>query len=77
MDAAASEETKPFEGDTPQTDDWNQPDPDEELMLNQGSGRAWLVKVPNYASSYRLNSTELPFLVFYRFPNSLWIVGQL
>ncbi|KAH6913608.1 transcription initiation factor IIF, beta subunit [Coprinopsis sp. MPI-PUGE-AT-0042] len=48
MDTAAGEETKPFEGDAPQTDDWNQPDPDEELMLNQGSGRAWLVKVPKF-----------------------------
>jgi hypothetical protein len=38
------EESKPFEVDDHHEDD-TQPDPDENLMLEQGNGRVWLVKV--------------------------------
>ena len=38
------EEKKPFEVEAPTEED-AQPDPDEELMLDKGGGRVWLVKV--------------------------------
>lgn len=38
------EEKKPFDAETAQDED-AQPDPDEHLMLDQGNGRIWLVKV--------------------------------
>ena len=38
------DEKKPFDAETAQDDD-AQPDPDEQLMLDQGNGRIWLVKV--------------------------------
>ena len=38
------DEKKPFEAETAQDDD-SQPDPEEHLMLDQGNGRIWLVKV--------------------------------
>lgn len=45
MDGPAIEEDKKnFDPDAPTEDD-SQPDPDEQLMLDQGSGRVWLVKV--------------------------------
>jgi transcription initiation factor TFIIF subunit beta len=46
-DLAADDEKKPFEAEGQQDDD-AQPDPDEQLMLDQGNGRVWLVKVPKY-----------------------------
>ncbi|KIY72452.1 hypothetical protein CYLTODRAFT_417851 [Cylindrobasidium torrendii FP15055 ss-10] len=46
MDAAADEDKKqPFDEDAPNDDD-HQPDPQEHLMLDQGNGRVWLVKIP-------------------------------
>lgn len=45
MDEAATEEKKHFDAENAEDDD-SQPDPDEQLMLDQGNGRVWLVKVP-------------------------------
>ncbi|KAK0500209.1 transcription initiation factor IIF, beta subunit [Armillaria luteobubalina] len=45
MDDAATEEKKHFDAENPEDDD-SQPDPDEQLMLDQGNGRVWLVKIP-------------------------------
>ncbi len=44
MDEAAEDEKKPFDAEAGHEDD-TQPDPDEHLMLDQGNGRVWLVKV--------------------------------
>ncbi|KAF8168765.1 transcription initiation factor IIF, beta subunit [Pholiota molesta] len=41
------DEKKPFDAETAPEDD-AQPDPDEQLMLDQGNGRIWLVKVPKF-----------------------------
>ena len=38
------EEKKPFDAEVGHDED-SQPDPDEQLMLDQGNGRVWLVKV--------------------------------
>ena len=38
------DDKKAFEAETAQDDD-SQPDPEEHLMLDQGNGRIWLVKV--------------------------------
>lgn len=46
------EDTKPFEHvDAIKEEEETQPEPDEHLMMDQGSGRVWSVKV-------RLNSSE-------------------
>lgn len=39
------EEKKPFEDVEAGADNDGQPDPDETLMLDQGNGRVWLVRV--------------------------------
>jgi transcription initiation factor TFIIF subunit beta len=39
----ADDDKKPFEVDG--ADEDTQPDPDEQLMLDQGHGKVWLVKV--------------------------------
>jgi transcription initiation factor TFIIF subunit beta len=44
MDAVVDDEKKAFDAETAQDDD-SQPDPEEHLMLDQGNGRIWLVKV--------------------------------
>jgi transcription initiation factor TFIIF subunit beta len=44
MDEATEDEKKPFDAEAGHEDD-TQPDPDEHLMLDQGNGRVWLVKV--------------------------------
>jgi hypothetical protein len=41
---AVEDEKKPFDADAHNDED-TQPDPDEELMLDKGNGRVWLVKV--------------------------------
>jgi len=46
MDGAIEDEKKPFDAESNQDDD-AQPDPEEHLMLDQGNGRVWLVKVRN------------------------------
>ncbi|KNZ76077.1 Transcription initiation factor IIF subunit beta [Termitomyces sp. J132] len=43
----ADDDRKPFDAEVRDDDD-AQPDPDEELMLEQGNGRVWLVKVPKF-----------------------------
>ncbi|KAG6902156.1 hypothetical protein C0995_003630 [Termitomyces sp. Mi166 len=47
MDSLADDDRKPFDAEVRDDDD-GQPDPDEELMLEQGNGRVWLVKVPKF-----------------------------
>ena len=42
MDGAVDDEKKPFDAEVEED---SQPDPDEQLMLDQGNGRVWLVKV--------------------------------
>ena len=44
MDGPIDDEKKPFDVENPEEED-SQPDPDEHLMLDQGNGRVWLVKV--------------------------------
>jgi transcription initiation factor TFIIF subunit beta len=45
MDAiVVDDEKKPFDAEGPQEEE-TLPDPDEQLMLDQGNGRVWLVKV--------------------------------
>jgi hypothetical protein len=44
MDAVVDDDKKAFDAETAQDDD-SQPDPEEHLMLDQGNGRIWLVKV--------------------------------
>ena len=38
------DEQKPFDAEVPNEEE-TMPDPDEHLMLHQGNGRVWLVKV--------------------------------
>ncbi|KAF7972440.1 hypothetical protein HWV62_18018 [Athelia sp. TMB] len=47
MEEVAEDEKKPFEAEGPAEDE-TLPDPDEELMLDSGNGRVWLVKVPKH-----------------------------
>lgn len=44
MDGVVDDDKKQFDAETTQDDD-SQPDPEENLMLDQGNGRIWLVKV--------------------------------
>jgi hypothetical protein len=44
MDAVVDDDKKSFDAETAQDED-SQPDPEEHLMLDQGNGRIWLVKV--------------------------------
>lgn len=43
-DLTVEDDKKRFEPEASHEDD-SQPDPDEELMLDRGNGRVWLVKV--------------------------------
>ncbi|KAG1905379.1 transcription initiation factor IIF, beta subunit-domain-containing protein [Suillus fuscotomentosus] len=45
-DLTVEDEKKPFEAE--HNDEDAQPDPDEELMLDKGNGRVWLVKIPKH-----------------------------
>ncbi|KAI0035388.1 transcription initiation factor IIF, beta subunit-domain-containing protein [Vararia minispora EC-137] len=47
MDSTMKDEEKPFDLGGPQDDD-QQPDPEEHIMLDSGSGRVWLVKIPRF-----------------------------
>ncbi|KAJ7756930.1 transcription initiation factor IIF, beta subunit-domain-containing protein [Mycena metata] len=47
MDLADADDKKPFDVDAGGDED-AQPDPDEQLMLDQGHGRVWLVKIPKF-----------------------------
>ncbi|TFK31732.1 transcription initiation factor IIF, beta subunit [Crucibulum laeve] len=42
------DEKKPFDAENARDDEDSQPDPDEHLMLDQGNGRVWLVKIPKF-----------------------------
>ncbi|KAI0312727.1 transcription initiation factor IIF, beta subunit-domain-containing protein [Amylostereum chailletii] len=46
MDVAIEDEKKPFDLGGPEED--QQPDPQEHIMLDTGTGRVWLVKVPRF-----------------------------
>jgi hypothetical protein len=75
-DLTAEDEKKPFEAE--HNDDDAQPDPDEELMLDKGNGRVWLVKVSvpcPWAVERRVESaTSIPSLDSFRFPSFLMLV---
>ena len=45
MNGVIEDEKKPFDVEAAQNDEDSHPDPDEELMLDQGQGKVWLVKV--------------------------------
>lgn len=45
MNEVDDDEKKPFEAELGGNDEDSQPDPDEHLMLDQGNGRVWMVKV--------------------------------
>ncbi|KIK77520.1 hypothetical protein PAXRUDRAFT_831362 [Paxillus rubicundulus Ve08.2h10] len=47
MDLTVEDEKTRYEPDASQEDE-TQPDPDEELMLDRGNGRVWLVKIPKH-----------------------------
>ncbi|KAJ7714478.1 transcription initiation factor IIF, beta subunit-domain-containing protein [Mycena maculata] len=47
MEVAGDDDKKPFEVGVDGEDD-AQPDPDEQLMLDQGHGKVWLVKIPKF-----------------------------
>ncbi|THH07324.1 hypothetical protein EW145_g3464 [Phellinidium pouzarii] len=46
MDESGTEDIKPHDLDVKEEE--TQPDPDEHLMMDQGSGRVWSVKVPKH-----------------------------
>jgi len=46
-DLTVEEDKKKFEPEVPHEED-SQPDPDEELMLDRGNGRVWMVKIPKH-----------------------------
>ncbi|GLB43460.1 putative transcription initiation factor IIF, beta subunit [Lyophyllum shimeji] len=48
MNGTLEDEKKPFDAETAQDEGDSQPDPDEHLMLDQGNGRVWLVKIPKF-----------------------------
>ncbi|KIL62436.1 hypothetical protein M378DRAFT_1055660 [Amanita muscaria Koide BX008] len=48
MNDAVTGPKKPFEAELGGQDEDSQPDPDEHLMLDQGNGRVWLVKIPKF-----------------------------
>lgn len=67
-DTSVDDDKKQFDAEGLHEEE-TQPDPDEQLMLDQGNGRVWLVKVcPTAISS---NSHHLA----YRFRNILWSAG--
>lgn len=71
MDGPLDDEKKPFDAETANDDD-AQPDPDEHLMLDQGSGRVWLVKVLSCSPKLK-GHTHL--ITFFRSLSSSWNVG--
>lgn len=44
-ETAVDDEKKPFDAEGAPDAEETLPDPDEQLMLHQGNGRVWLVKV--------------------------------
>ncbi|PFH47082.1 hypothetical protein AMATHDRAFT_68486 [Amanita thiersii Skay4041] len=47
MNEVEDDDKKPFDAELGHDDD-SQPDPEEHLMLDQGNGRVWMVKVPKF-----------------------------
>jgi len=47
-DLAVDDEKKPFDALGGQNDEDSLPDPDENIMLESGQGRVWLVKIPKF-----------------------------
>lgn len=61
------DEKKRFDPEVPQEED-SQPDPEEELMLDRGSGRVWLVKVSTNPIQPKRSIILLPH--FKRYPST-------
>ena len=70
MDAVVDDDKKSFDAETAQDDD-SQPDPEEHLMLDQGNGRIWLVKVRKIILSSSCSTPPI------RFQSFSWSDGQL
>ena len=72
---AAEDEKKPFDAEVAAAEE-ALPDPDEHLMLDQGSGKAWLVKIrlaPPNVLLISLKTLRLHVALYsrvFRFPNS-------
>ena len=75
MDAAVDDDKKSFDAEVAQDED-SQPDPEEHLMLDQGNGRIWLVKVRKSITVVLelYHKTGVPPI---RFQSSSWNDGQL
>ena len=64
MDDVVVEEKKPFDSELIKDEDDTQPDPDEVLNMDQGSGRVWSVKVFTQSPhSYNLHAFVNVFFV--------------
>lgn len=74
MDGIVEDDKKTFDAENAQDDD-AQPDPDEHLMLDQGNGRVWLVKVRTTPPPIQLR-TGARSVYLLRFPSSSWNAGQ-
>jgi hypothetical protein len=72
-DAVVDDDKKSFDAEIAQDDD-SQPDPEEHLMLDQGNGRIWLVKV---RKSITVVLELLHKTCAIRFQSSSWSDGQL
>jgi hypothetical protein len=74
-DLTVEDEKKPFEAE--HNDEDAQPDPDEELMLDKGNGRVWLVKVSitcPMVVERRVESACLSLSILFCFPGFLMLV---
>lgn len=62
-EASLEDEKKPFDAEGPNEEE-TMPDPDEQLMLHQGNGRVWLVKVRPIHTSFIMaesdSNTQVP-----------------
>lgn len=72
MDEVVEDEKKPFDAEIGADED-SQPDPEEQLMLDQGNGRVWLVKVSQYP---RRPGFYLPRTIGSKIPNGTLGVYQ-
>lgn len=45
MEEIGTEERKPFDEEIVKDEEETQPEPDEHIMMDQGNGRVWSVKV--------------------------------
>ncbi|KAJ7198802.1 transcription initiation factor IIF, beta subunit [Mycena pura] len=64
------DDKKPF--DVEAADDDAQPDPDEQLMLDQGHGKVWLVKIPKFLLQRwaAINAEDVHLATVRVYPNS-------